>query len=71
MKTAGRCPRCDGRMAEGFVLDHGYGTTHISTWQAGEPRKSFWQGVKQVKAEQKPVSTLRCDRCGYLESYAI
>jgi hypothetical protein len=59
-------------MAEGFVLDHGdNGAVHVSVWQSGAPQKSFWVGTKQVKADQKPVSTLRCDRCGYLESYAI
>lgn len=71
MKTPGRCPKCDGRMAEGFVLDHGdYGAVNVATWQAGAPQKSFWVNVKQVKSEQRPVSTFRCDRCGYLESYA-
>ena len=70
MKASGRCPKCDGRMAEGFLVDNGYGTAHISTWQAGEPQRSLLFGVKQKKADQKPVSTFRCERCGYLESYA-
>lgn len=71
MRTASRCPKCDGRMAGGFVVDHGdNGQVHVSTWQSGEPQKSFWAGLKQVKAQQKPVSTFRCERCGFLESYA-
>lgn len=68
--SARRCLRCDGRMAEGFVIDQGQYAAQVSTWQAGAPQKSFWSGIKQVKTSQKPVATFRCDRCGYLESYA-
>ena len=57
-------------MTEGFVLDEGYGTTKVSTWQAGQPKNSFWQGIKQMKKDQVRISTWRCDRCGFLESYA-
>jgi predicted nucleic-acid-binding Zn-ribbon protein len=65
------CPKCNGSMSEGFIVDHGdYGTAHVSTFQAGQPRKSFWTGLKQNKEEQVAVTTLRCGRCGYLESYA-
>lgn len=70
MTASRRCPKCDGRMAEGFMIDQGYGTVHVKAWQSGRPRKSFWFGVKQVKADQKEVATFRCDRCGYLESFA-
>ena len=58
-------------MSEGFVVDHGdYGAAHVSTYQSGAPRKSFWTGLKQSKEHQLPITTLRCGRCGYLESYA-
>jgi hypothetical protein len=58
-------------MTEGFVIDHGdYGSAHVSTYQAGEPRKSIWTGLKQDKKEQFEIVTLRCERCGYLENYA-
>ncbi|WP_182466772.1 hypothetical protein [Sphingomonas gilva] len=57
-------------MATGFVVDQGYGTAHVSTWQAGEPKVSYWFGAKQIKEQQKPVATFRCERCGFLESYA-
>lgn len=64
------CPKCDGRMSEGFVIDEGYGVAHVSTWQGGEPRRSIWTGLKTSKEDQAKISTWRCDRCGYLESYA-
>ncbi|MEO6114457.1 MAG: hypothetical protein ABIP07_08440 [Sphingomicrobium sp.] len=65
------CPKCAGSMAEGVILDHGdYGAVSISTYQADEPRKSFWTGLKQSNEDQVAITTLRCGRCGYLESYA-
>ena len=57
-------------MAEGFFVDQGYGQVHAGAWQPGQPRKSFWGGVRQSKREQLKVSSWRCQRCGYLESYA-
>ncbi len=65
------CPKCNGSMTKGFIVDHGdYGTSHVSTFQAGEPTKGFFGQLKQNKKEQFKVTTLRCNRCGYLESYA-
>ena len=65
------CPKCNGSMVEGFIVDQGdYGTAHVSTFQAGPPRKSFWTGLKQSKEDQIAVTTLRCGGCGYLESFA-
>ena len=70
-KAMAHCPKCNGSMAEGFIVDQGdYGATYVSAFQAGEPRKNFFGMLKQNKAEQFKVSTLRCGRCGYLESYA-
>lgn len=66
-----RCPKCDGSMSEGFVLDEGYGHYRVTRWQPGAPKKSIWTGIKQKKADQLKVSTRRCDRCGYLELYAL
>ena len=65
------CPKCNGSMSEGFVVDHGdYGAAHVSTFQRGAPSKSFWTGLKQDKEEQFEIVSLRCNRCGYLEHYA-
>ena len=64
------CAKCGRSMSEGFVVDQGYGTATVSTWQGGAPRKSIWLGVKQTKKDQHEISTWRCDSCGYLESYA-
>jgi hypothetical protein len=64
------CPRCDGSLEPGFVIDVGYGTKTVPKWVAGEPEKSIWTGLKLGGKEQLPITTYRCRRCGYLESYA-
>lgn len=57
-------------MSEGFILDEAHGTHRVSRWQPGKPVRSIWTGIKQSKADQLAVATWRCDRCGFLESYA-
>jgi hypothetical protein len=65
------CPKCGGRMAEGFVIDKGhYNATGLQKWVEGEPVKSFWHGYHTEDRDKYEVSTYRCERCGYLESYA-
>ena len=71
MRGPSTCPKCGGSMSAGFIVDQGYGTAHVSTWQDGEPKKSFWLGLKQSKSDQVAVTAFRCGRCGYLESYAL
>jgi hypothetical protein len=65
-----RCPKCDGQMEEGFMLDRTYGAQLPSQWVEGEPEKSFWFGTRTAGREILRVTTYRCRKCGYLESYA-
>ena len=62
------CPKCRSAMEAGFVLDQTYGANAQSAWIEGTPQPSFWSGLKV--GERLPVTTYRCTRCGYLESYA-
>ena len=64
------CPKCNGSMTEGFIVDQGYGVAQVSTYQTGQPRKSIWTGLKMNKEEQFAISTWRCNRCGFLENFA-
>ena len=65
------CPKCHGRMFEGFVLDHGdYNSKKLQEWIEGEPVKSFWHGYHTKDREAYIVKTYRCERCGFLEAYA-
>jgi hypothetical protein len=57
-------------MDEGFILDNTYGARVQSEWIDGPPERSRWTGVKLKGKEHLPVTTYRCPRCGYLESYA-
>jgi DNA gyrase inhibitor GyrI len=58
-------------MSEGFVLDLAHANAKVQQkWVKGEPVKSFWFGIKTSDRESFHVRTYRCDRCGYLESYA-
>ena len=57
-------------MESGFIVDEGYGTKAVPKWVAGEPVKSIWTGLKLRGTTRLDVTTFRCKRCGYLESYA-
>jgi hypothetical protein len=58
-------------MHAGYVLDHGdRGARGVAQWVAGAPEKSFWMGLTTKDRAVLPVTTFRCERCGYLESYA-
>jgi hypothetical protein len=57
-------------MEAGFLVDEGYTTKAVPKWVAGQPEKSIWTGLKVRGKEQLDVTTYRCPRCGYLESYA-
>lgn len=58
-------------MELGFVVDKGhYDSPSEQQWLEGEPVRSFWHRLKTKGREKHPVRTFRCDRCGYLESYA-
>ena len=56
-------------MDEGFILDNSYGARLQSEWVRGIPDLSRWTGVKLKGKEHLPVTTFRCQACGYLESY--
>jgi hypothetical protein len=57
-------------MAEGFIVDNIHGGAAVATWVEGEPKKSIWVGVKLSGTTRIEVTTWRCGRCGFLESYA-
>jgi len=65
------CPRCRQRMVPGFVVDRGHQSwPETQTWVEGEPKKSFWGGLQLKGRTKHAVRSFRCERCGYLESYA-
>lgn len=72
MQNKSMCPKCEGEMEEGFILDKGdYGSQYPSGWVEGEPHRSFWHGGVKVSDKRRyEVRSYRCVKCGYLESYA-
>lgn len=66
------CPKCSGHMESGFMVDRAGGAANLQAkWVEGEPTPRFWlHGVKMHGREPLPVTTFRCDGCGYLESFA-
>jgi predicted nucleic-acid-binding Zn-ribbon protein len=65
------CPKCRGRMQEGFITDSTYGGLVVGAWIEGKPVKNFWTGLRISGRRKIQTSTWRCERCGYLESYAV
>ena len=64
------CPKCSGKMHEGFICDQSYGTRLVSTWVEGVPERSLLMGLKLKGRRTIETRTFRCDKCGYLETYA-
>ena len=58
-------------MELGYVPDRTHTGHSQQGWFPGVPTKSFWTGLKMKADELVPVTTLRCPKCGYLESYAL
>jgi len=68
-----RCPKCNGVMVQGFVIDwQGSKFSRVSSWVEGAPGKPSWFGMTVPVPREKciPVGTFRCSVCGFLESYA-
>jgi hypothetical protein len=58
-------------MEPGFAMDRSHGGSPTTqSWIEGEVEKSFWFGLKTGNREKFGVRTFRCEKCGYLESYA-
>jgi hypothetical protein len=64
------CPKCGAELEEGYIVDRTSKATLASDWVEGEPVKSFWTGTKISDKRKYRVRSLRCVRCGFLESYA-
>jgi predicted nucleic-acid-binding Zn-ribbon protein len=66
-----KCPKCNGLMEEGFLLDRG--PEHFlfqSNWVEGKAEKSFWTGLNIKNRKQREIILFRCSVCGFLEFYA-
>ena len=71
MNTPDKCPKCGGRMEEGFILEHVNACRHVSRWVEGKPEISFFMGARVDGRVQLQIQSFRCVVCGLLESYAL
>jgi hypothetical protein len=71
MNETVECLRCHAQMEPGFVPDNTHAGFQEQKWSPGKPEPSFWMGMKLDADLEIPVRTLRCPKCGYLESYAF
>ena len=71
MAQAIECGKCSGRMAEGFVVDFTYGGAAASSWVEGAPERSAWSALKLSGKPKSRIAAWRCERCGFLEHYAV
>ena len=57
-------------MSAGFTFGKHQGGASVPSWIGGAPEKSLWTGVKLRGKTPLEITTWRCKRCGFLESYA-
>lgn len=67
--TRHECPKCHAQMEAGFLIDQTHGSIVPPHWADGSP-DAGWLGVKMKGKTRRAVETMRCVKCGYLESYA-
>lgn len=65
------CPRCVRRLEPGFLLELGdTNVRSVTHWVEGAPEKKLFSGLRTKGRRVLPLTTYRCEKCGYLESYA-
>lgn len=70
MKEPLECPKCQGLMDIGFILDRNYLEMLQTRWVRGKQESDFLTGVSIRDKTLVSIQTYRCLNCGYLESYA-
>jgi hypothetical protein len=69
------CPKCNGVMEQGWILDSAHSSSFQSAWVEGEPQSSifgvFTGGKKAGGRVRRSIDSYRCTACGYLELYAV
>ena len=69
-ETPTQCPRCSGKMLQGFVFESEGPKRIVSSWVEAAPEAIFARGAKTSGQKRLPIATFCCSECGFLESYA-
>jgi hypothetical protein len=64
------CPKCNGKMEQGFLPDFGYGAVSLGSWHRGLPKRSILTGIKVIRSYKIPLAAFRCSLCGFVELYS-
>lgn len=69
------CPKCSSPMELGFTPDYSSSWTYLGHWSRGRPKSAFLTffdrlGIGKPSTSCIPIGTYRCQKCGFLESYA-
>ena len=75
-QEAYKCIKCGFEANRGFLADYSEGANVIAYWVVGEPLQVNFLGIRGTNIEvggrrQFNVRSLRCERCGFLELYAV
>jgi hypothetical protein len=70
------CLKCGSETSKGFISERGEHHNFIAQWVEGEPKNASLLGLQGVNVDIRgreifPIRSLRCDRCGFLELYAV
>ena len=64
------CPKCGGRMEQGFIPETTRHSQNVDIWVEGKPEKSVWTGIKTRGRKTYKIESWRCGRCTFVENYA-
>ncbi len=68
---ASECPKCQGKMIQGYIPDHAMFASAVSTWiEKSHVKKQRGTNVKVDLEKCLPVTAFKCAACGFLEFYA-
>jgi len=74
----GKCPKCQGAMEKGAILDYSEGPVLTSSWipESEVPAASHNKSHRQIKGKFRKfrkvneIAAYSCKKCGFLECYA-
>ena len=71
-----QCVKCGHSSTKGFLVDYSQGSDFVVRWVEGEPQNVTVFGITGKNVETRDrrqfnVRSLRCERCGFLELYAV
>ena len=69
-----QCPKCDGEMVAGLLVDAAPGGAKKGTWVKGEDLPTIKLHLLppnvEVTGERYTLTMCRCVSCGFVETYA-